>query len=425
MTIVRVRPGVATGRVRAPPSKSYTHRALVAGHLAQRTYRIERPLDADDTRATARSVALLGSVVHRHRAHWDLTPRAGSTRARPVTLDCGESGTTLRFASALAAKQDRPVTLVGHGRLPGRPMLRLWSALHDLGASYRLTAAGPGLPATVQGPIHGGRISVEASESSQFASALLLVLPTLDGDSSLTLTGRIVSGPYLEATLAVLSYHRLRVERHGRRFHIPGGQEYRGSRFPVPGDASSAAYLWTAAALSGGRVRVDGLPTRWPQADLAVLDLLESAGAEVVRRPSGATVGRGDLRPFRVDLTDAPDLYPLAGVLAAAIPGRSEIRGASHVVAKESDRREGTIRLVQALGARAVTGTRGLAIEGTRVPTPFVLRGELDHRMVMSAAVAALASSGTCTIENASAVHKSFPGFWDALGEVSEEVRRP
>ncbi|MGD0250667.1 MAG: 3-phosphoshikimate 1-carboxyvinyltransferase, partial [Thermoplasmata archaeon] len=425
MTVVRIRPGVATGRLRAPPSKSYTHRAIVAGHLAQRAYRIDRPLDADDTRATARSVALLNTAVRRHRNHWDLRPRARTPRPGPVEIDCEESGTTLRFASAIAAKEDRPVTFVGRGRLPSRPMQRLWGALTELGASCRFRSGTAGLPVTIQGPVHGGTISLDVSESSQFASALLLVLPTLPEDSTLTLLGRLVSRPYMEATLAVLSYHRVRVERNGRRFHIPGNQEYRGSRFPVPGDASSSAYFWVAAALTGGHVRIDGLPSRWPQADLVVLDLLESAGAEVHRTPSGATVRPGALRPFRIDLTDAPDLYPLAGVVAAAIPGRSEIRGASHVVAKESDRRAGTRRLARALGARVTTSTQGLVVEGTRRLKPFSLRGELDHRMVMSAAVGALASSGPCTIEDGNAVGKSFPEFWDALRRVAEGVVAP
>jgi len=425
VTTVRLRPGVVTGRLRAPPSKSYTHRALVSGHLSHRAYRIDHPLDADDTRATARSVTRLGTAVQRHSDHWTLRPRARAMRPGPAKIDCGESGTTLRFAAALAAKEDRSVTFVGRGRLPRRPMQPLWDALGDLGAKYDPRSDHFGLPVTLRGPIRGGPISLDASESSQFASALLLVLPTLAEDSTLTLAGRIVSRPYVEATLAVLSFHRIRVDRNGRRFHVPGGQEYRGSKFPVPGDASSAAYFWVAAALSGGSVRVEGVPMRWPQADLVVLDLLEAAGAEVRRNLSGATVQAGPLRPFRVDLTDAPDLYPLAGVLAAAIPGRSELRGASHVVAKESDRRAGTRKLVRALGARVTSSEQGLVIEGRRPLRPFILRGEADHRLVMSATVGALASAGPCTINDASAVRKSFPGFWDALGRLTEGVGRP
>jgi 3-phosphoshikimate 1-carboxyvinyltransferase len=419
MTAVRIRPAVAAGRIRAPASKSYTHRAVIAGHLAQRPYRIDHPLDSDDTRATAHFVSLFGTSVRRSRHLWKLAPR-GARSPRHPTVDCGESGTTLRFASAVAACDERPVTFVGRGRLPERPMTPLWKALGALGA--RCSSGTAGLPATIQGPIHGGSLSLDASESSQFASALLMVLPTLTEDSVLTLVGDVVSRPYLEATLAVLAHHHVRVRRRGRRFTIPGDQSYRGATFRVPGDASSAAYFWTAAALTGGTVRVDGIPPGWPQADLAVLSLLERAGADVDRGPTGATVRPGTLRPFDVDLTDAPDLYPLAGVLAAAIPGRSRIRGASHVASKESDRRAGTIRLVRMLGARVRSTQEALDVEGARPVRPFTLRGEADHRMVMSAAVGALASSGPCSIDDGRAVRKSFPGFWEALGSLTEEV---
>jgi 3-phosphoshikimate 1-carboxyvinyltransferase len=424
VTVVSVRPGRATGRVPAPPSKSYTHRAIVAGHLAHRRYQIVHPLDSDDTRATARAVGLLGTPVRRFRDHWSLRPLARSRTRRAVSIDCGESGTTLRFVTAVAARQELPVTFHGQGRLPIRPMATLWSALKTLGASYRPRSVGAGLPVTIRGPLHGGRVVLDASESSQFASALLLVLPVLREDSTLVLRGALVSQPYLEATLAVLTAHGVRLTRSGRRFEIPGGQRYRGTRFHVPGDASSAAYLWVAAAISGGEVRVDGVPIDWPQADLAVLDLLRHVGAEVHRDRRGATVRAGPLRPFRIDLTQAPDLYPLAGVLAAAIPGTSQLSGAAHVVTKESDRRAGTAHLVRQLGARVRRTSSGLIIDGRPPLRAFRLEGEHDHRLVMSAAVAALAARGSCTIGDGLAVRKSFPEFWDRLGSVAERVGR-
>ncbi len=416
---VTVRPGVVSGRLRAPPSKSYTHRAIVAGHLADRTYVLLRPLDADDTRATARAVGRLGSSVRRARDRWTVRPKRPASRPRPTTVDCGESGTTLRLTAALAARRSAPVTFVGRGRLADRPMRPLWEALANLGATFP-AGVGRRLPMTLRGPLHGGRVSLRASESSQFASALLLVLPTLAEDSDLTLVGDLVSRPYLEATLAVLAFHGVRVHRRGRRFRIPGGQRYRRARFAVPGDASSAAYFWTAAAVTGGQVRIDDVPPTWPQADLAILDLLERAGALVSRLPHGATVSGGELRPFEVDLTDSPDLYPLAGVLASAIRGTSAIHGAEHVAAKESDRRTGTARLARAMGARVRSTARRLTIRGTGTIRPFAWRGEGDHRMVMSAAVGALASRGPCRIEDAESVRKSYQGFWTDLDRVVE-----
>ncbi|HEY1197979.1 MAG TPA: 3-phosphoshikimate 1-carboxyvinyltransferase [Thermoplasmata archaeon] len=421
MSTVRIRPGPACGTVRAPPSKSYTHRALVVGHLAHRPFRVRHPLDSDDTRATASAVSRLGSHVSRGHDVWQVDRPSERRPQKPVLIQCHESGTTLRFVSALAALSDRTVVIAGAERLSERPIDDLLDGLKALGASCR-HRHGRGLPIEVRGPMHGGRVSLDASKSSQFASALLLTLPALEGDSSLELTGTVVSKPYLDATLAVLTHHGVRVERRGRRFYIPGQQRFRGSGFTVPGDASSAAYLWAAAAVSGGTVRVEGIPSTWPQADLAVLDLLRTAGATVTRRPSGATVTGGTPKPFRIDLTDAPDLYPLAGVLAATTPGVSWIVGAEHVVLKESDRKTASALLARRLGATVESTEGGLRIRGTRRPRALDLRHLSDHRLVMSAAVGALAADRESVVGERTAVRKSFPGFWTTFAALSGGV---
>jgi len=390
----------------------------VVGHLAARPFRVRHPLDCDDTQATAAAVARLGSSVSRTRDVWRVGPTEDGRRRTPALVQCHESGTTLRFVSALAARTDRTVVIAGAGRLSERPIDDLLEGLMALGARCR-HLRGTGLPIEVRGPMRGGPVVLDASKSSQFASALLLTLPSLEGDSSLELTGQRVSQPYLEATLAVLAHQGVRVDRHGRRFHVPGGQRFRGPGFTVPGDASSAAYLWAAAAVSGGTVRVEGVPAKWPQADLAVLELLRDAGASVSRRPNGATVSGGTPKAFRIDLTDAPDLYPLAGVLAATTSGVSHIVGAEHAVLKESDRKAGTALLARCLGAAVESTSRGLRIRGTRRPRALDLRQLSDHRLVMSAAVGALAAEGDSVLGEKEAVRKSFPGFWDAFASLS------
>lgn len=420
MSVARVLPGTLSGTLVAPPSKSYTHRALVAGHLAHRPYDVRRPLDADDTRITARAVGVLGSHVRFGARRWKVSPAPGTIRRR-ASIDCGESGTTLRFLAALAARSDRTIELRGHGRLPDRPIAELFDALEGLGATCTHPRGPLSLPASVRGPVHGGRVRIDSSKSSQFASALLLVLPTVTGDSMLELSGPIVSEPYIEATLAVLRHHRVRVARRGRRFSIPGEQTYRGAGMTVPGDASSAAYFWAAGAITGGPVRVTGIPSRWPQADLAVLELLSSAGASVRRSADGATVSGGDLRSFSVNLTSAPDLYPLAGVIAASIPGTSRLGGAAHVAHKESDRKAGTRELVRAMGAEVRSERGDLVIRGRARPRAIHYSGSADHRLVMSAAVGALRGSVPSRIGNAGAVAKSYPDFWKAL----DSLRRP
>lgn len=424
MSAVSVPGATVRGSVDAPPSKSYTHRALLVGHLSRRAFRIDRPLDSDDTRATVRAIRALGSAVVCGRGRWTVRPRARPHDRTPVRIDAGESGTTLRFALAAAALRTIPSTFTGRGRLPYRPIAPLARALGELGATCRTRRPGRSLPLEVVGPLHGGSVDLDASSSSQFASALLLALPTVATASTVRLKGELVSEPYLDATLAVLHHHHVRARRAGRLLRIPGAQRYRGDVFTVPSDASSSAYLWAAGALAGGPVCVRGEFGRWPQADLAVLDLLRRYGARVLRRPDRVTVRAGVRRPFRVDLTRSPDLLPLAGVIAATAPGTSTLVGAAHASAKESDRRAETARLVRALGARATDGADGLRVDGARSPRAFVATHLKDHRLVMSAAVGALAAEGRSLVGDATAVRKSYPGFWGALFSLVERRRR-
>ncbi len=260
--------------------------------------------------------------------------------------------------------------------------------------------------------------SLDASESSQYLSALLLTLPAIEGRSRLRQVGESVSAPYVDATLDVLDRRGVSWLRNRRRYSIEGPQRYRGGRVRIPGDASSAAYLWAAAAATRGSVCVRGIPRERPQADLRILEILERMGASVVQRHSGIRVNGSHLRGIDVELSDAPDLMPLVGTLGALAEGRSRLRGARHAIFKESDRRLATRRLVLALGGRARLSRSTLLIEPGRLPEATRFPRSDDHRVVMSAAVSAL-RTGPASISDARAVDKSYPGFWvdlEALG---------
>ena len=423
MSVVEVRPGGVTGRVVCPPSKSYTHRALVAAHLTGHRYRVLRPLVSEDTRATRRGLETLGSRIRRDRDGWTfLPPLALGPSDRTGRIDCGESGTTLRFLLALAATRSVRTRFEGAAGLARRPLEGLVLALAHAGVSVERSSA-RSVPVIVQGPMRAGRFSVDGAATSQYLSALLLALPTLEGDSELRVRGALVSAPYVAATEAVLKAHGIEARRSGRGWSIPGNQRFRGRAFHVPGDASSAAYLWTAGAITGGPVRVEGVDGPWPQADMLILDILRRAGAAVRRSARSAEVTGPVDQGFDVDLTDAPDLLPLAGALAAVIPRRSTLRGAPQARFKESDRRDRTMRLVRALGGTARPLGDALEVRGTRRPRRISLRGLGDHRMVMSASVAALVASGPSTIGRGESVRKSFPGFWSALRRLGAGVR--
>ena len=422
MTEITLHPAEARGRIRAPPSKSFTHRALVAGFLTGRTHRIRNPLVSDDTNATRVGLARLGLKISGTTEVWTLRPVRREGRA--PTIDCRESGTTLRFLTAVAALGSRPVRFIGRGRLPDRPIEDLYRALEQLGGSVRREGLSQAVPATVEGPLRSGLVRIRGSVSSQFISALLMVLPSLDGDSTLEIVGPRVSRPYVEATRAVLGHHGVHSRATARGYEVPGNQRFQARGFDVPGDASSAAYLWAAAAVTGGSVEVRGVSTALPQADRRILDLLEEMGADVRRKQDDAAVSGRVSRGVDVDLTEAPDLFPLVGVVAAVVPdGRSQLRGAAHAATKESDRRAGTLDLVRAMGARVAVTRRGIAVRGVERPRALRLTRLADHRMVMSAGVAALAARGPSRIGDANAVRKSFPEFWLALTQLGAGPR--
>jgi 3-phosphoshikimate 1-carboxyvinyltransferase len=416
VTIRSVRPARLHGRLRAPPSKSYTHRALVAAFLSRRECEVVGPLDSDDTRATRDGLRALGARIRRSRTGWKVSPAKHLARTSPRTVRCGESGTTLRLLSAVAALGEQPVSFEGAPRLAERPMRELYRALRTFGATVSAPRGTRSLPCTVQGPLRAGKAAIRGDVSSQFISALLMVLPTVAGRSELRVRGPTVSEPYVEATRAVLKERGIRIRSIRRGFVIPGDQRYRGGRIRVPGDASSAAYLWAGAAATGGRVEIEGVPSNPPQADLAILPILSKMGAEVQRTARFVRVAGPLTQPTSVDLTDAPDLFPLVAVLAALIPGgHSRLRGAPHLQFKESDRRVQSVSLARAVGAHVSQLPSQVDVLGTDSPQSLNLPSLTDHRLVMSAAIAGLAGSAPSRIGQAEAVSKSFPGFWSAL----------
>ncbi|MGI0156797.1 MAG: 3-phosphoshikimate 1-carboxyvinyltransferase, partial [Thermoplasmata archaeon] len=296
----------------------------------------------------------MGARVRVLRDRWEFQ---GAGALRPVRASrwvrCGSSGTTLRFLLSAAALSPERTRLTGSAELGRRPVDALLATLVARGATLERRGAGGGWSISIRGAIAPGRFSIRASESSQFLSSLLLVLPRLGQRSTLVARGPIVSRPYVDATLALLRANGVGITAGAGGWEIPAPVPYRLRSFSVPGDASSAAPLWVAAVVSGGSASIGGMDARWPQADLAILDLLRSAGAEVRLRGTRALVRSGRLEPFRFNFDDCPDLLPLGGVLAAYVDsGESRLEGGAHARRKESDRLRETARLAHALGAR-------------------------------------------------------------------------
>jgi 3-phosphoshikimate 1-carboxyvinyltransferase len=401
--------------LRSVPSKSVTHRALVAAALGRGTARLIAPLDAEDTRRTRAGLMELGVDVRDEPGAWIVRGTEGRIPGGG-TIALAESGTSYRLLTAVAALGGTPTLLDGSERLRQRPGAELFAALRDLGAAVE--AAGPwgGLPVRAGGPKpRGGAVSVAAGRSSQFASALLLIGPCLEGGLDLTLEPPAVSLPYVHLTVSVLRAFGARVRSGGDlRFRVdPGG--LRGREYRIEGDHSSASYPLAAAALCGGRVRVAGLDAGSVQADAAFLDMLRSLGCRVRETGGGVEVtGSGAIPGFDLDAGHCPDLVPTLAVLALFADGPCRVRGVPHLRFKESDRLAVLAENLNRLGRAAAVEGDSLRIDGGEgALRPATIRTASDHRIAMAFAVAGLRTG--LEVDDADCVSKSYPGFWSDL----------
>lgn len=418
------------GRVRAPPSKSYTHRAILAAGYADSTA-VRNPLVSADTRATMRAVEAYGGSVSVDEGDSPLTITGFDGRPSVPTdvIDCTNSGTTMRLTTATAALVDGCTVLTGDDSLRSRPQGPLLDAIEQLGGRAGSTRKNGQAPLVIGGPIEGGTVSIPGDVSSQYVTALLMAGAVTSDGITIDLETELKSAPYVDITRELLGAFGVGTERTDNGFVVKGGQAYRptDSEYTVPGDFSSVSYLLSAGVLAADSTfTVDGVyPSA--QGDSAIVEILERMGADIDwdRETGIITAGRSSLTGITVDVGDTPDLLPTIAVLGAAAGGETHIVNAEHVRYKETDRVAAMASELEKLGARVTEEHDALTIHGDE----STLRGARvagydDHRIIMALSVAGLLAEGTTTIENAEHVDVSFPGFFGVLEEIGADIRR-
>jgi 3-phosphoshikimate 1-carboxyvinyltransferase len=400
----------------APPSKSYTHRAMIIAALARGTSILRNPLAAKDTALTRQALVSLGAGIREEQGGIRVDGTGGhfSTKEK-TTLDLHNSGTSLRLLASLALLCDHPVVLTGSPRMQERPIGPLADALAALGGSVEYLK-NPGYPPIrVHGTFRGGRAAVDGSLSSQFVSSLLIAAPYARQQVELLLPAPPVSRSYLDITVDIMQVFGAKVCRDCyTAFRVSNRDRYTAQDYTVEGDYSSASYFFATAALCGGRVLVKNLNPGSVQGDLEFLSLLASMGCTVQKGPDFITVERtGDLEGIDCDMSSSPDTVQTLCMVAALASTPTTIRGISHLKFKESDRLMGTAERLNLLGGDVRVGRDRIVI------SPAPLHGGTidpadDHRTAMSFAVLGLATGGI-TIDHAESVDKSFPGFWETL----------
>ena len=415
-----VESGPRTGAVRIPASKSQAHRLLICAALGQNETRIRCEGLSRDIRATVDCLCALGAEIRQRGPDELLVAPIRETPRGLRRLPCGESGSTLRFLLPLVGALGAEAVFLREGRLPERPLSPLDGQLRDHG----MLLESRGAELYCSGGLIPGDYELPGDISSQYISGLLMALPLLAGDSTLTVTGKRESEAYVRMTEDALALSGLRIGKRDWRYEIPGSQRARlPERVEVEGDWSNAAFFLCMGALSPEGVTVTGLNSASSQGDRAVLRLLREFGVTVREEPDAIRVSGGELHGILIDAAPIPDLIPVLSVVAAAAEGETRVINAGRLRLKESDRLRSTAKLLDALGARVREEQDGLRIAGGRQLHGAVTDACGDHRIAMSAAVAATVCDGAVTIPGAECVEKSYPGFWndlDSLRKVKE-----
>ena len=419
--------GPLDATVRVPGSKSVTNRALVCAALASGTSRLEGALFADDTAAMLGVLHALGLAVIADEGAERITVTgcAGRVPASSQPVEVRQSGTTARFALPLLALGEGPYRVTAHPQMQARPMATTLDALTSLGAGVEALGPPGHLPATISaGGARSAELWVPGHASSQFLSGLLLIGPCLPDGLSVELTSELVSRPYVDLTIAVMRAFGAAVDHDDTSFHVaPGG--YVARAYEIEADASAASYPLAAAAICGGRVRVEGLGEGTLQGDTAFADVLGAMGASVRRDATGTEVSieRGALVGGTFDLADFSDTAQSLAVVAPFASTPVSVTGIGFIRRKETDRVAAVATELERCGIDVQAEADGWTIRPGR-PHGATVQTYEDHRMAMSFALLGLAVDGIA-IADPACVAKTFPGYWQLVDELRGATGRP
>lgn len=413
--IATVLPSHINGGIEVASSKSCAHRALILSALCKENTVLHNMNFCEDTEATVRCLSALGCGFGRSGGALSVLPGDVGASDTIRTLDCGESGSTLRFMLPLAAALGAQASFTGSARLMERPLSELTAVLSAHGADIG------DAPLTTRGRLSGGEYRIAGNISSQYISGLLMALPLTKERCEIKIEGQKVSAGYVDMTIALMKRFGIETAVTSQGYLIPTQNGYLSpKKFIIEGDWSNAAFLLASGALSGD-VTVSGLSIDSAQGDKRIYQILKEMGCDITECADGIRAKKSRLTAVSIDAEDIPDLVPVLSVLMAFANGISEITGVERLRQKESDRLSAIIEMLGVMGGKAWYSNGKLMVEGC-----FLHGARLssygDHRMVMAGTVAALAADGATEIEGAEAVNKSYPSFFETIGALGGEI---
>lgn len=414
---LKISPSPLRGTVRTVASKSQMHRMLICASLSRTPTKIFCNTTSADIQATISCLCALGADISQiSSTEYSVKPIPQENGVylpnRGAVLDCGESGSTLRFLIPVAAALGADVTFSGRGRLPYRPLSPLTEALSGHGAFFSATS---GLPLSIKGKLQSGKYKIPGHISSQFVSGLLFALPLLSGPSEIFLTSPASSRPYIDLTLDALQKSNVSVFNKTDFYSISPASEYRTpDSISIEGDWSNAAFWIVSGVLHDGVV-CSGISRNSLQGDRKIVDILCEFGAHFTYRKNCVMPHASEIHGISVDASDIPDLVPILAVAAAYAEGVTIIHHAQRLRDKESDRLASTAAFLGKMGANIRETADGLVINGGTPLHGGIISSANDHRIAMATAIAATKAQSPLIIKGAEAVEKSYPHFFDDL----------
>ena len=427
------------GEITAPGSKSYSHRAFIAASLVDGVSIIKNPLTSGDVGITIEILKELKVNILKESKNTYIVERS-DVSFKPVhkTLDCKNSGTSLRIFSALSLLIEGGLTLTGEFLKRNRPIMPLLDPLKSLGGEYK----------TLKNKIHVKRkqkfcnhVEIRGDISSQFISALLIVCPLLSCSNTnfivITITSPIVSYPYIKITMDVLNRFGINVQEKINaqkvgKYYLSCGQKFRPQRYEIPGDFSSAAFMMAAAVLSPetSKIIINNLNVNSPQGDKKLIEILQKMGANIkINQKKNQIIVNGNINEFplkgiRVDCHEIPDLFPILSVIGAFVEGKTTLFNASNLRLKESDRIAIMARELSKMGVEVHEERDTLTIYKCASLKGSNINHENDHRIAMACSIAALYANSSSLIKNIDVTRDSYPFFVKDLIELGANVQK-
>lgn len=393
---------------------------LICAALSRSKCYIKNITDSDDMKATIGCLETLGAKITRTGSSVCVDARdfVEKESTEHFTLNCKESGTTLRVMIPICAALGLNVTFTGEGRLPKRPLDEYLSLFPQ--HSVKCTYNGDYLPLTIKGKLSGNTFKISPKVSSQYVTGLLFALSLLSSDSTLELSSALVGSQYVDITTDVMSKFGINIKKSDNSYFIKGSQEYiskpeycdENAGLNVEGDWSQAAFFLCGGAINGN-LSVTNLDLDSYQGDKKIVDILKAFGADIVLKDNSVFVSKSELKGTDINALDTPDLVPVVAVVAACSSGVTNIYGVNRLKFKESDRLESTTKMIKSLGGSASYTDDCMTIIGQDSLSGGNVDSFNDHRIVMASSVAALISENDVVIENANAVKKSYSDFFD------------